>query len=400
LVSLLLLQFLPFSMCFLWDRGGQIIMTTDAELVRSCVFVSDAAMGTALVDEDRVDLGPWWSSSVVITNPEVIRRIHRQNIDAGSDVILTATYQAYAVVPPACLVQSQPQLVEFPEEALRDVCDKAVRVARSAVDEANKGHSVLVAGSIGPIGSALPGAQEFIGSYTVDKNAANLFYGSKIEALLLSLATIPHQHQSVFPSSVSICFETFPRLDEAVFALEIFEETVGHVENRHPTSLPLEHPLGSCTMSFVTHNGDTLPCGTPVENILPALDRFISSGMLVGFGFNCSLPCFAERAAMKLVSLCQAIELPSCMLIWKPNMSPEAVRASCREVNDLPGDFRASTRRLITCVLENAHANEVNLNAKGKFVFDRILCGGCCGTTEEEVRWISQLRARSFSEET
>jgi S-methylmethionine-dependent homocysteine/selenocysteine methylase len=83
---------------------------------------------------------PEWSALALIERPEIVRQVHREFIEAGSDVITT---NSYALVP-----------YHIGEERFRaegaSLIALSGRLAREAADEAG-GRDVLVAGSLPPI---------------------------------------------------------------------------------------------------------------------------------------------------------------------------------------------------------------------------------------------------------
>jgi methionine synthase I (cobalamin-dependent)/5,10-methylenetetrahydrofolate reductase len=111
------------------------------QLQRGGVFLSDGAMGTYLhskgVDfDDCFDL-------LNLTRPDVIRAIHREYIEAGSNIIQTNTFGA-----------NRCKLHRFGlVERLAEINRAGVDLVRQAAQAAGK--DVLIAGDVGPLGVAL-----------------------------------------------------------------------------------------------------------------------------------------------------------------------------------------------------------------------------------------------------
>lgn len=382
----------------------------------SIMLLCDSAMGTALPATQFPDgLGPWWAASAVISHPELVRTVHQQNVEAGSDVILTATYQAYSSIPETPLVSlsNSPCLsvCSYEESSLRDVCTKAIQLARSSLPtghvEARSSSMPRIGLSVGPIGSALPGGLEFTGAYTVDRHSTRQFYLPKLSSLMAAWCET-EEHNNTGTQLMReglVVFETFPRLDEAVFVLNLFEELAA--------AAAVSDSMGvrwACTISFVVHDGEHLPCGASIGTLLSALEPFLQRGTLIGVGCNCSYSLSAEEAVMKMLSTTtttkvrqgsNSIGSPSspCYLVWKPNASPAALPPSHQHrAADVLDDFKASTRRVAEQVVMN-HCHNRNQQQGGSddgqllFRFDKLLCGGCCGTTAEEIRWLAELRS-------
>jgi homocysteine S-methyltransferase len=140
--------------------------------------------------------GPLWSAHVLEDAPEMIIAIHRAYLEAGADILLTASYQV-----------SRKGYVEYglgPDRAdaalLRSV--ELARIAREEFARQQPGREVLIAASLGPYGAALHNGAEYHGNY--DCTFADLvqFHQEKITVLAQSDADL-------------LAFETLPSLEEA-----------------------------------------------------------------------------------------------------------------------------------------------------------------------------------------
>lgn len=99
-------------------------------------LILDGAMGSLLQQRD-VKLHPvLWASSALITNPEAVKMIHKEYIDAGADIITTNTFRTN---PHAVRISG----LDF---SSRQLVEKAVELAR----ESKRNKSVLIAGSNAP----------------------------------------------------------------------------------------------------------------------------------------------------------------------------------------------------------------------------------------------------------
>lgn len=124
------------------------------------VIVCDGAMGT-LLDLYEYDELPHEIQNV--KNPDIVERIHREYILAGSEIIETNTFSANRL-----------RLAQFHlEEKLREINLRGVEIARRAA-----GEDVYVAGAVGPTGMLL----EPIGK--VRRSAARDAFKEQIEILL------------------------------------------------------------------------------------------------------------------------------------------------------------------------------------------------------------------------
>jgi len=101
-------------------------------------LIFDGATGTML---QKLGLKPGGCPDELnLTNPEMIKQVHTSYVDAGSDVVTTATFGANRV-----------KLKEYNlEKKLVDINLKAAKNAREAV-----GKKGFVAGGLGPTGKFL-----------------------------------------------------------------------------------------------------------------------------------------------------------------------------------------------------------------------------------------------------
>jgi len=107
------------------------------------VTILDGAMGTELkargaaVPDYRSSA---WSAMALVRDPDAVKQVHRDYIDAGARVV---TANNYAVVP---RLLSRVGMEDRLEELTRTAC----RLARAARDESGH-HDVLIAGSLPPL---------------------------------------------------------------------------------------------------------------------------------------------------------------------------------------------------------------------------------------------------------
>jgi S-methylmethionine-dependent homocysteine/selenocysteine methylase len=105
-------------------------------------LILDSALGTEL--ENRGEYLPSfktsiWSAYTLINNPEVIKQIHIDNIEAGADIITTSNYQA------------TPELLKRDASApnYKDLAKKAVELCNEAIIKTNT--KTKIAGCFPPI---------------------------------------------------------------------------------------------------------------------------------------------------------------------------------------------------------------------------------------------------------
>ncbi|TLY31649.1 MAG: bifunctional homocysteine S-methyltransferase/methylenetetrahydrofolate reductase [Ignavibacteria bacterium] len=152
--------------------------------VKEGPIVGDGAMGTLLDLYGFVELPHELRN---IKNPDVVERVHREYIAAGSEIIETNTFSANRL-----------RLTQFHlQTSLRDINLRGVEIARQAA-----GESVYVAGSVGPTGMLL----EPIGK--IKRQKAKDAFKEQIELLIQGGVDL-------------IMLETFVSLQELDDALEV-----------------------------------------------------------------------------------------------------------------------------------------------------------------------------------
>ena len=137
--------------------------------------------------------GDLWSAVLLRSDPRALVNAHRAYLDAGAEIIATASYQASrqgfmasglsAAEADALIVSSVDLAVQAREEFLRD---------NPSVE-----HDPLIAASIGPYGAVLHDGSEYTGNYDISDNELREFHRERLELLddtevdLLACETIP-----------------------------------------------------------------------------------------------------------------------------------------------------------------------------------------------------------------
>lgn len=215
------------------------------ERMAKAPLVFDGAMGT-MIYERGVFLNRCFDE-VCLVDPDLIREIHREYIEAGADVIETNTFGANRI-----WLQGY------------GLADKTVEINQTAARLAREtaGEDVIVGGSIGPCLRA--------GQILKDEHRRDVIdaFGESSQALAEGGVDF-------------IILETFTNIDELLLAAE----TVA------ATGLPV------VTSFTVNANGETAR-GRPVEDVVP---RLAASAHVHALGMNCSVgpaPLYgaAERA--------------------------------------------------------------------------------------------------------
>lgn len=154
------------------------------DALKQRILILDGAMGTMIqqVDLTGADFGgedlDGCNEMLVLTRPELIKRIHEEYLEAGADLIETNTFGATSVV-----------LAEYDiQDRAREINLEAARIARAAADRFSTPDSPrYVVGAMGPTTKTLSVTggvtfQELIDSYS--EQALALIEGG-VDALLL-----------------------------------------------------------------------------------------------------------------------------------------------------------------------------------------------------------------------
>ncbi|KAG8705772.1 AdoMet-homocysteine methyltransferase [Ceratobasidium sp. 395] len=126
------------------------------------VVLLDAGLGTTLEDVLKKDVSnPLWSAHLIESEPESIVKAHLAFLEAGSSIILTATYQ--------CASETFARAGYTPEQG-NNIMHKAISLAVRARDQylqlpTTKGSAPKIALSLGAFGAVLSPAAEFTGIY-------------------------------------------------------------------------------------------------------------------------------------------------------------------------------------------------------------------------------------------
>lgn len=171
------------------------------------VHVLDGGMASELEYLGANINGPLWSAHVLEDSPEKIVAVHRAYIEAGADIIETASYQV-----------SRMGYAEVDLDPAR--ADAAllhsVALARQAAATFPDKH-VLIAASLGPYGAALHNGAEYHGNYACTFDDLVEFHRQRIDILATAL---PAEAPDL------LAFETLPSLPEA--------EAIGQALAHHP----------------------------------------------------------------------------------------------------------------------------------------------------------------------
>ncbi|XP_052187316.1 homocysteine S-methyltransferase 1 isoform X2 [Diospyros lotus] len=307
------------------------------EKAGGCAVV-DGGFATQLEKHGAAINDSLWSAVCLMKDPDLIKRVHLEYLEAGADILVTSSYQA--TLPG---FMSKGLSIEEAESLLK----KSVKLAVDARDkfwDAKRrvsGHSynrALVAASIGSYGAYLADGSEYSGNYgpNVDLEKLKDFHRRRLQVIVEAGPDL-------------LAFETIPNKLEAQACVELLEE-----EN-------IEIPAWIC---FSSVDGDNAPSG---ESFKDCIDIINGSQRVAAIGINCAPPHFIQGLIEKFKQLTEKIIVvyPNSGEVW---------------------DGRAKKWLPSKCFGDD----KLNLLATRWRDSGAKLIGGCCRTTPSTILAISK----------
>ncbi|XP_058224493.1 homocysteine S-methyltransferase 2 [Rhododendron vialii] len=306
--------------------------------------VIDGGLATEL-ERHGADLNdPLWSAKCLLTSPHLVRRVHLDYLEAGADIIITASYQA--------TIQGF-EAKGFSQGESEALLKKSVEIALEARDIYNglcsdcvsdgagdgrilKHRSILVAASVGSYGAYLADGSEYSGNYGDAMNLEYLkdFHRRRVQVLADSGADL-------------IAFETVPNKLEAQAYAQLLEE--------EKIKIP-------AWFSFNSKDGVNVVSG---DSLLECVAIAEASKKVVAVGINCTPPRFIHDLILSMK------KVTSKPILIYPN-SGERYDADQKEWVQNTG------------VRDEDFVSYVNTWCE----VGASLVGGCCRTTPNTIRAI------------
>ncbi|XP_059453185.1 homocysteine S-methyltransferase 1 [Corylus avellana] len=260
------------------------------EKAGGCAVV-DGGFATQLERHGAVINDPLWSALCLIKDPDLIKRVHLEYLEAGADILVTSSYQATL---PGFL--SRGLSIEEGELLLEKSVKLAVEARDSFWDSVERtpgpGHCynrALVAASIGSYGAYLADGSEYSGCYGPDVSLDKLkdFHRRRLQVLVEAGPDL-------------LAFETIPNKIEAQACVELLEE-----QN-------IQVPSWIC---FSSVDGENAPSG---ERFKECLDIINKSNKVHAVGINCAPPQFIEALISKFKELTKKaiVVYPNSGEVW------------------------------------------------------------------------------------
>lgn len=232
-------------------------------------LILHGALGTELEYRGHDVSGKLWSAKYLLTQPELIKAIHKDYLLAGCDLVTTSTYQA-----------TLPGLVEAgltPDQA-RDIIKLTVTLAKEAREEvwsqltatekAGRPYP-LISGDVGPYAAYLADGSEYTGRYAIGKEALKDFHRERLAILVDQGVEL-------------LALETVPNYEEVQALSELLAE---------------DFPQVDAYLSVTSQDGQTLSDGTPLLDVASYCDQ---QDQILALGLNCSSPLVFQEALSQL----------------------------------------------------------------------------------------------------
>jgi homocysteine S-methyltransferase len=298
-------------------------------------IILDGALATEL-EARGADLNhPLWSAKLLTENPLLIKQVNLDYLNAGANIITTASYQASFM--------GFEKQGYTKEDAIR-LMQLSVGIAVEAREEflLNKGknikHYPIIAASLGPYGAALADGSEYRGYSNVSISMLTSFHEERLNVILNTEADM-------------LAFETIPCLDEAIAIKNLLHH----------------HSSKKAWVSFSCMDGLHLCSGELFEDAVKLLS---DSKEIIGIGVNCTAPQHIES----LIKI--AVPLKEKIILVYPNKG--------ETYNPVDKKWKST----IGCDPDFIEYAKTWLRTGATAI------GGCCRTTPSDIQQLNELLFR------
>ncbi|CAG9537369.1 unnamed protein product [Cercopithifilaria johnstoni] len=304
------------------------------------IQILDGGFGTELEAAGyNVENNSLWSAAALFDNPNLILQVHKRFIEAGSDIILTNTYQACINT----MMTSRGMTKAAAESSLK----KLVSLAEQATEECSVREKIKIVGSVGPYGVIFNDGSEYNGNY-VDEFEGQVMTDYYIQQ------TIPLLQAGL----KVIAYETVPSYKEAMAILKAVD------------SIDYSYHFW---ISFSCKNGEQTNHN---ESFCRSVEKISHHPNIRGIGINCTSPNYITPLLQ-----CASTSVNSLPFIVYPN-SGEVYERGTKKWRSGKCTF-PDIRQLMEWK---------DLGVK--------VVGGCCRVGAEKIKELSILVAKLNSEYT
>lgn len=144
-----------------------------------------------------------WTGMALISDPDIIKNIHKDYINAGADYISTSTYQ---------VSYDRLKNMGYQSSEIKKVFQKSVDLVKEAIKESGSKKEIKIIGSFGPFASYDPNASEYVGEYNSTDDEIKNFHLNNINIIEETDLDI-------------ILYETIPCLREIEILSKVLSQT-------------------------------------------------------------------------------------------------------------------------------------------------------------------------------
>ncbi|KAJ2607581.1 Catalyzes methyl transfer from S-methylmethionine (SMM) to adenosyl-L-homocysteine (AdoMet) [Coemansia sp. RSA 1365] len=288
-----------------------------------------------------------WASGVAVRSPEIVEYVHRQYLEAGADIITTATYQASERGYIAAGVAAD---TAEADDVMAAVLDLAVKARfEYLAQKSGTSRRPLIAASLGSIGATLGNRSKYTGNYGCHVTVADIqeFHLRRFYMLARCLQ-VPRLRGQID----LLAIETVPSVAEATAIVEAFCQL-----EQHGVALP------PAWISFTASEEGKVAHGETIEDAVRVVE---ASPSVCAIGINCvPQQCVSGLLArIRRATLKPIICYPNCQT-W----------TGSEEWTNKNGQVTPA---------EFAH------NARQWKQAGAMIVGGCCRTTPAHIRALAE----------
>lgn len=224
----------------------------------SPLIILDGGLATELESRGQDLDDDLWSARLLRDQPDEIVAAHRAFINAGAEVITSASYQA--TLPGF-------EKAGITSTEAEDLLRLSIRLAKQAREQAP---GVQVAASIGPYGAFLANGAEYTGDYALNQQGLIDFHQRRWQILASERPDI------------MLC-ETVPSLPEAMALAQLAVDS---------SPIPV-------WVSFSCRDGSHISDGTEIQSVIRELRQY---DLIEAVGVNCTPPQFLPDLIQRIRS--------------------------------------------------------------------------------------------------
>jgi homocysteine S-methyltransferase len=258
-------------------------------LDRSGVVILDGGLATELERRGADLRDPLWSAKLLLENPALIRQVHRDYLEAGADVVTSASYQASfeGLAGRGLDHQEGARVMRSSVRLAMEAREEFLATSNSPVYQAQN-IAPLVAVSVGCYGAVLHDGSEYRGDYGLSVAELMDWHRPRLEVLASSGADL-------------LACETIPCQVEAVALARVLSEF---------PETPAWISFSCRDAEHVWHGERLTECVAVVESVRN----------VIAVGINCTRPQWVEKLLLSIANQTRKLLLayPNSGEAWDP----------------------------------------------------------------------------------